>query len=146
MASFFLAFHIIGATVGQLCALLACVFAILYLWQRSVLKKKQFSHLSARLPALDWLEQLLITSVWTGFLFLTAAMFSGFFYFFQHGEYSTAAIEKTVWACGVWLWYLATLVMKKVFFQPSRRIAQMSLIGFMLLGAAVFGVLFIIIR
>jgi ABC-type uncharacterized transport system permease subunit len=146
MDSFFLACHIIGATLGQFLALVACVVGILYLWQRAILKKKNFSQLSSRIPALDRLETLLVSCLWVGFVFLTLAMLSGFFYFFRQGEYSTLAIEKVVWASCVWLWYLATLVMKKIFVQPSKRIAQMSLIGFMLLGAAVFGVLFIIIR
>lgn len=140
------AFHIVGATVGQLLALVACIVALVYLWQRNVLKKKTFNQLSRRVPALDWLEKILMGCLWTGFVFLTMALVSGIYYFFNQAEYTAASIEKFVWASLVWLWYLATIVMRKVYSQPSRRIAHMSLVGFMLLGAAVFGLLFMIIR
>ena len=69
MASFFLACHIIGATLGQLLALLACVVAVLYLQQRKILKNKNFQQLSPRLPALDLLEKLLLRSLWGGLYF-----------------------------------------------------------------------------
>jgi ABC-type uncharacterized transport system permease subunit len=144
--SVFLALHIIGATLGQLLALAACVVALVYLWQRQKLKNKTFYVLSSRVPALDQLEKILLVCLWTGFGFISLALASGVYYFFRQGTYSSQGIEKFIWASTVWLWYLATLVMKSVYAQPSRRIAQMSLVGFVLLGAAVFGLLFMIIR
>lgn len=146
MTSVFLASHIIGATIGQMLALVASIVAVIYLWQRQVLKKKQFSHLSSQVPALDWLENILITCLWTGFLFISMALLSGAYYFWYYGVNSPNAIHKIIWASIVWLWYFVTLLMKRVFAQPSRRIAQMSLVGFMLLGVAVFGTLFMLVR
>ncbi len=146
MGSVFLAVHIIGASLGQVLALAACVVALLYLWQRYRLKHKNFNVLSSRIPALDQLEKILLSCLWLGFIFISLALASGVYYFFRQGEYSSPAVEKFIWASTVWLWYLATLLMKSVYAQPSRRIAQMSLVGFVLLGAAVFGLLFMFIR
>jgi ABC-type uncharacterized transport system permease subunit len=142
----FLTWHIIGATLGQGLALVAGVVALLYLWQRHMLKQKRFTAFSARLPALDQLEKILHFCLWAGFIFISLAMASGGYYFFRQGRFSALGVEKFIWASTVWLWYLGTLIMKSVYAQPSRRIAKMSVIGFLLLSVAVYGLLFIIIR
>lgn len=139
----FLAFHIAGATMGQVLALAASLVSVVYLWQQRVLKKKLLEQLTPGVPALDLLEKILVSSLWAGFLFLTAALLSGTVYFrwFYEGQINVYG-EKIAWAVTVWLWYLAALLARNFFNIPMKRVAQMSLLGFLLLAMTFFGMSF----
>jgi len=139
----FLAFHIAGATMGQILALMASLVSVMYLWQQRVLKKKLLTQLTSRVPALDLLEKIMVSSLWAGFLFLTAALMSGTVYFRWYfpgilGDFG----DKIAWAVTVWLWYLAALLARNYFNMTVTRVAQMSLLGFVLLAMTFFGMSF----
>ena len=142
---FFLAFHVAGAVMGQIVAVCASLVAILFLWQQRLLKKKMLNLLTSRVPPQDILENLLVVCLWSGFLFLTSALLSGALYLWNLNgiillpEYK----QKIVWAVTVWIWYLAALFFRNALKIPMKRVAQMSLMGFMLLAVTFFGLAFI---
>ncbi|MCB9228894.1 MAG: cytochrome c biogenesis protein CcsA [Deltaproteobacteria bacterium] len=139
----YLAFHIAGATMGQLLALLASLVAVLYLWQQRLLKKKLLEQLTSRIPALDLLETILIAVLWAGFFFLTAALISGAVYFCWYFDGSMQIYgRKITWALTVWSCYFLALLARHWFHVPFKRIAQISLIGFCLLLITFFGLSF----
>ena len=83
-------------------------------------------------------------SLWCGFLFITLGLLSGALY--AQLNPTTLGLNvpaKVIWAVLVWVWYLATLLARNVFNRPSKRIAQMSLGGFMLLLFTYFGMGFL---
>ncbi len=134
--------HIWLAICGEAFAIGGCALAMLYLWQRHILKKKLLRWIGIEMPALDHLGRLLLLCLWTGFVFLTVALLTGTVYSQLHPHALTESMElKVTWALAVWGWYLAILIVNKVLAHSLRRVARMSLGGFVLLALAFFGLL-----
>ena len=132
--------HVVLAVVGQAFAILACVVSVIFLWQRRLLKRKIFEQIRPGGPAIDRIDRLLMASLWIGFVFLTLSLISGALYTQSHGARLDFSLEvKVVWAVVCWLWYLSTLLARNVFGRSGRRIAQMSVGGFVLLATTYFG-------
>lgn len=134
------ALHVALAVLGQAFAIIACAVSIFYLRQQSLLKKKLLDQMPLNLPAIDRIDRLLKLSLWTGFVFLTLGLITGAIYTRIYAPPAELRLSaKVIWATAVWVWYLATLLAKNVFGKPSKRIAQMSLGGFLLLALSYFG-------
>lgn len=140
----FVAFHLAAAILGQGFALGACIVAALYLWQRRALKARLLNQLATRIPALDQMENILVACLWTGFLCLSTALVSGWLVLFpfNSGLLWWNYFEKLVWAISVWMWYCLALVGRILVRLSGKRLAQMSVGGFVLLSFAFFGFLF----
>ncbi len=135
-----LAMHVIPAVLGQAFAIIACAVSVVFLWQQSLLKKKLLDQIPKNIPAIDKLERILMLSLWCGFLFITIGLLSGALYAQLNAPALGFALQlKAIWATGVWLWYLVTLLARNAFNWPSKRVAQMSLGGFVLLAITYFG-------
>lgn len=139
----FLACHIAGAVAGEVLAIVAAVVAVFYLVQHRVLKEKRFVHLMHKVPALDTLDKILIVALGAGFLFLSIALVSGAI-FLLHGsaENLSKFTAKLIWALSVWLWYFTAIFSRTVLHYSTKKLAQMSLLGFCLLVGAYFGFIF----
>ncbi len=134
--------HILLAICGEAFAVGACALAVLYLWQRHILKKKLLKWIGIEMPALDRIGRLLLFCLWTGFVFLTVALLTGAVYSQLHSHALNEGIKlKITWALAVWGWYLAILIGNKIRTNSPRRVARMSLGGFVLLALAFFGLL-----
>lgn len=132
--------HVILSVFGMAFAILACALSIFYIWYQSLLKKKLLDQIPQSFPAIDRMERMLVVSLWAGFIFITLGLMSGAIYSQLYVPRTKSGLElKVVWAITVWVWYLATLLAKNVFGKPGRRIAQMSLGGFLLLAMTLFG-------
>ena len=139
----FLACHIAGALAGEIFAVIACFLSIVYLGQRRFLKEKRFAHLIRKLPALDFLEDVWIALLSTGFLFLSVALVSGvIFLFYTETDHFRDHITKLIWALVVWIWYLSALFARLVRDLPTKTLAKQSVLGFCLLLGAYFGFIF----
>ena len=135
--------HILLAICGEAFAIGACGLAILYLWQRHILKNKLLQWLGLEIPALDRIGSYLGYSLWLGFIFLTIGLLTGALYSRWQARPLDGELQlKIVWALAVWGWYLVILVRKNVFNGSARSIARMSLGGFVLLAVSFFGLLF----
>ena len=134
--------HILLAICGEAFAIGACALAVLYLWQRHILKKKLLKWIGIEMPALDRIGRLLLFCLWTGFVFLTVALMTGAVYSQLHSHTLNEGIKlKIAWALAVWVWYLSILIVNKMRASSPRRVARMSLGGFVLLALAFFGLL-----
>ena len=131
--------HILTAIMGQAMAIGAFAIALMYLWQHRNLKRKLLDQISDKVPALDRLSKLLNVSLWVGLIFLTTALISGAYYT-SHTEVATGLKLKAFWAIGVWLWYMAILVVKNVLKRPTTFVAKLSVAGFFILAISLFGI------
>jgi len=136
----FLSVHIIMALLGEAAAIAACGFSGVYLRQQRLLKQRLLETLNSETPALDRLEWMLKTSLWAGFIFITASLLSGAFYSHFWGGGSGQGI-KIAWGIMVWGWYLVTLISRMIFDFPLKRVAKMSFVGFLLLSTTFFGIM-----
>lgn len=139
----YLTIHIISAFMGMLITFSAGLISFLYLWQRRLLKKKELNLLSDKIPAMDILEKILVVTIITGLIYISASLVSGWF-FIHENNFQLAAQDryKIIWSLSVWLWYLITFMTRTLLNLPIRRMAQMSLIGFGLFAVAFFGMAF----
>ena len=134
--------HILLAICGEAFAIGACALAILYLWQRHILKKKLLKWIGIEMPALDRIGRSLLICLWVGFVFLTVGLLTGAVYSKLHADALHEGLQlKVVWALAVWGWYLTILLSNKIYHTSPRLVARMSLGGFVLLAVALFGLL-----
>lgn len=131
--------HVAMSAIGQAFAIIAAAISVLYLWLQNLLKKKRLSQLPKNIPAIDKVDFLLMLSLWAGFILLTLGLLSGALLVQLFDMPDEGVWGKVLWAILVWLWYLAILLARNVFNRPSKRIAQMSLVGLLLLGFTYFG-------
>jgi hypothetical protein len=124
-------FHILGAFMGELAGLCAGLIAIMLLWKQRALKKKHMDEVfSSPIPSLNILENILLTSLWTGFFFLSITLISGLVTWAM--EDNTEKLwqnTKILWAFFVWSWYLIILVCRMIKKLSMRYIAILSLWG-----------------
>ena len=132
--------HVGLAIVGEAFAIIACAVSVVFLWQQSLLKKKLLDQLPPTLPAIDRIDALLRQSLWLGFILITLGLLSGVLLAQVNPTMALKMKEKVIWATAVWAWYLGTLLARNVFHRSSKRIAQMSLGGFVLLALSYFGI------
>ncbi len=133
--------HILVSVLGEAFVIVAFVIAIFYLLQQRALKKKQLSRLQGTQVSISKLNQALILSIWLGFIFLTCGLIMGAIYsqFYFTGDRATL-LGKVLWAFLVWLWYLITLLSRNFFNLSAKRLAWMTIVGFILLAFGLFGI------
>jgi ABC-type uncharacterized transport system permease subunit len=131
--------HIYTSVIGEAFGILAFVVAILFLFQKRAMKKKQINRLLGLALSLDTLNRLLLITIWSGFIFLTIGLVLGAIYTQFFATSLESSVSKIVWALIVWFWYLATLLARNVFRLHEKKIAQMTFIGFALMALGFFG-------
>ncbi len=92
------------------------------------------------MPAIDKTAKLLTSQLWAGFIFLTIGLLTGAVYVrSQSTALDVVSPFKVVWAISVWIWYLVTLSVRNFARASSKRVAQMALLGVVILAATYFG-------
>lgn len=135
-----MAAHILTSVLGEAFAIIAFGIAVFYLLQQKALKQKQLDRLQHTQISISKLSQALIISIWLGFSLLTAGLIMGaiFWQFYFDGDRADL-LGKIMWAFMVWFWYLATLISRNIFNISAKRLAWMTIAGFMLLAIGLFG-------
>ncbi len=142
-AHFILNAHIVMAVVGEACAIFAFIVALLYMLQDNALKSKKIANVIVDLPALDKLDRILVKFVWAGFILLSLSLLTGSLYTQLYVDNRTTPLDaKVVWAIVVWVWYMVILIQRNVFHKPTRSVATMCAIGFVILLFGFFGFVF----
>lgn len=138
--SFLAGFHIFCALLGEAFAIVACGISVLYLNQQRALKRKQLALITSATPPIDRLDRIHAIILWAGFAFISVGLITGAIYAqFYVPNLGSSLQAKIIWAFAVWFWYLVTLLARNIFNFSGKRIALMSLIGFLLLSLALFG-------
>lgn len=105
--------HIFISLFAMSLLMLASLQAILVGLQNSLLKSQHPSPMLRFLPPLQTMETLLFYIIWTGVIFLTGSLITGFF--FKVGLLSTSLYPKTLLAVGAWI-LLVLLLIGRYFF------------------------------
>jgi ABC-type uncharacterized transport system permease subunit len=124
--------HISLAAVGIAVFALATVFAALYLLQERQLKQKKLGALVKRGAALDRLDRLMHRAVQIGFPIFTIAMLTGAVW----AARTPGALRADYLAAVVaWVAYAAALVLRRAAGWRGRKIALLTLFGFLAAAA-----------
>lgn len=135
--------HIVMAVVGEACAIFAFIVALLYMLQDNALKSKKIANVIVDLPALDKLDRILVKFVWAGFILLSLSLLTGSLYTQLYVDNKTTPLDaKVIWAIIVWVWYMVILIQRNVFHKPTRSVASMCAVGFIILLFGFFGFVF----
>ena len=134
--------HIATAILGQTFSICACAISALYLFQQRALKRKNFSFLTNATPTMEKLDAFLASTLWIGFAFITLALITGAIYTLFFAPHFLKTHEwKIIWSLAVWSWYLITLLGRNIFSLSTKKIAKMSLVGFVIMSISAFGLI-----
>jgi cytochrome c-type biogenesis protein CcsB len=122
--------HVTLSMLGTVGFAVAFVAGVMYLIQDGLLKSKRFNDLYAKLPALDFLDDLNQQSIVMGFPLLTLGIITGAISAeFARGSYVTWNPEQT-WALITWLFYFIVLMGRLTVGWRAKRAAYLTIIGF----------------
>lgn len=137
--SLWLPVHIGTAFVGNGFFAVTFVVAIMYLLQESQIKKKRLGTLYNRLPSLETLDSINHFALICGFTFMTAGMITGAIYAqVALGSYWRWD-PKEVCSLLAWIFYAVLLHERLAVGWRGRRVALLSLFGFLVLVLAFVG-------
>lgn len=129
--------HIVLSVLAYSLLTLAATMACLLAWQNRRLKEKRPLPLGRLLPPLQTMEYLLFETIAAGFVLLSLAITSGFFYvenlFAQH------LVHKTVLSIASWIVFAALLAGRYFLGWRGPKAIRLTLIGFTLLVLGFFG-------
>jgi HemX protein len=127
-----LAFHIVSALVGYSAFALSAIYGLLYVILYNKLRTKTFDNIYRNLPNLESLESLTYKASLVGFCSLSFVILFGFLWLplsFPNISYVDAKVLGTFF---IWLLYAVGLVAKKFIRFQGRKIAVLSMIGFVI--------------
>jgi cytochrome c-type biogenesis protein CcsB len=122
--------HVTLSMLGTVGFAVAFVAGIMYLIQDGLLKSKRFNVLYAKLPPLDFLDQLNQQSIVMGFPLLTLGIITGAISAeFARGSYLNWNPEQ-LWALVTWVFYFVVLMGRLTVGWRAKRAAYLTIIGF----------------
>ena len=122
--------HVTLSMLGTVGFAVAFVAGIMYLIQDGLLKSKRFNVLYAKLPPLDFLDNLNQQSIVFGFPLLTLGIITGAISSESaQGAYMNWNPEQT-WAMITWVFYFAVLLGRLTIGWRAKRAAFLTIIGF----------------
>ena len=129
--------HILLSLLAYSLFTIAALQALMLSRQEHALKNHHTRGLVASLPPLQIMERLLFESLWAGFLLLTAALISGFF--FVENLFAQHLVHKTLLSIFAWLVYALLLAGRHFMGWRSQTAVRWTLGGFALLMLGFFG-------
>lgn len=126
-----IALHALIGLLSYVAFGLASVIALMYLLLERQLRDKAFTRLYRRLPALDTMDRLSFLLTGGGLALLTLALLSGSLPAESLWGHGWAADGKVVGSLAVWALYALHVAMRSVAGWRGRRLAYLSLLGFL---------------
>jgi len=124
--------HVTLAIFGNAAFALTFVAGTLYLLQERQLKSRHFGSMRFRLPSLELLDQIGISSILVGFPLLTLALISGAIWAEQvRGSFFQLRLRE-VWSVVSWVLYAGLLYARVSAGWRGRKAALLSILGFCL--------------
>lgn len=122
--------HVTLSMLGTVGFAVAFVAGLMYVIQERLLKSKRFNVLYAKLPPLDFLDDLNQRSIVLGFPLLTLGIITGAISAeFARGSYLNWNPEQT-WALVTWVFYFVVLMGRITVGWRAKRAAYLTIIGF----------------
>ena len=109
---------------------LASVAALMYLNQDHDLKFRKLRAVSSLMPPIQRLEVVIGRLLLSGFILLTLGLLSGAIAIERPAGVSYGSDSKVLWSGGVWLLYLALIILRWGYAHRGRRFALSALGGF----------------
>ena len=134
--------HVLLSLVAYGVLSLAAAQAVLVAIQRHYLSNHKPGGFVRSLPPLDTTEQLLFTLLLVGFVLLSLALASGFFYL--EDMFGQRLVHKTVLSCLAWAVFGTLLFGRWRFGWRGKKAVHWALGGFAMLVMAYFGTKFVI--
>lgn len=128
----YLGIHVFTALTGYAGITFSAIYGLLYLILYKNLKNQKYGLIFDRLPNLEILENLSMTSAVVGFVMLTIAILIGIIWLpkaFTDPSYFDPKLVATII---VWLVYAAGITGRWLFNWAGRKIVYLSLIGFVI--------------
>ena len=132
--------HTVLAFAGNAAFALACGVGIMYLVQEHYVKSKQLGGMFQRLPSLQSLDYINYRLITIGFPLLTLAIISGALWAESAWGGYWRWDPREVWALVTWLIYATILHSRLLAGWRGRRAAILSIIGFISILIAFFGI------
>ncbi|KTT44113.1 cytochrome C assembly protein, partial [Pseudomonas oryzihabitans] len=129
--------HVLLSIVAYGLFTLAALQSCLVLLQNHQLKNKHPSGLIRSFPPLQTMESLLFGFLWAGWVVLSLALISG--WFFVEDMFAQHLIHKTVLSCIAWVVFGILLWGRHRLGWRGHRAIRWTLLGFILLMLAYFG-------
>jgi cytochrome c-type biogenesis protein CcsB len=140
LQSHWLGIHTVLAFLGNAAFALACVIGLMYLVQEHYVKSKNLGGLFERLPSLQTLDEINYRLIKIGFPLLTLAIITGALWaesaWGSYWNWDT----REVWALTTWFIYAIVIHTRLVVGWRGRRAAVLSIIGFLTIIIAFFGI------
>ncbi len=122
--------------------LLACVSAVVYLWQERKLKRKDPRLIQQSAPSLEALDRLNYMAVVVGFVFFTVGVGLGLR--LAIGAWDRVWDAKLLSAGTTWVLYAVLVYVRATSTLRGRRVALLSVLGFLLVVFFFVGVTFVL--
>ncbi len=127
------AIHASLSIMGYTALSISAIYALIYLIQNNNLKKRNLGKLFVQLPAITYLESMGIRSVIIGIVLLGAGILLGHFQALKMiGDFWPNDI-KVIISDAVWIIYLGGFIISKLLKWRGKRMAYVSLIGYIIL-------------
>jgi ABC-type uncharacterized transport system permease subunit len=118
---------------------LACVAGLMFLSQENDLKRHKTRALLSLLPPMQKLEQVTGRLMAAGFILLTLGLAVGAFWMPLPPGQTFFGDFKVIWSIGLWLLYIAMMVLRWGFAQRGRRFAWGAVAGFTIIVLTFWG-------
>lgn len=141
LANRWIGFHIACMLTAYAAFALGFLAAVLFLFVDTCLKRKRYLRLVDSLPALETLDVLETRAIAPGFILFTIGLVVGYQVQRLETAYATdwRLDPKVVWTAATWLAYLIVLVARWSPWLRGRRIAVLTVIGFLFVIGTAFG-------
>src|SRR5260221_146481 len=116
-----LGLHVSSALLGYAAITISAVYGFLYLMLYHEIKSSQFGVIYRRLPNLETLERMSLTSTVFGFILLTIAIIVGLIWLPRIPEGASYTDPKLLGTAAIWLLYAAGLAAKRLRHWHGRR-------------------------
>lgn len=140
LQSYWLGIHTVLAFLGNAAFALACGIGIMYLVQEHYVKSKNLGELFGRLPSLQILDEINYRLIKTGFPLLTLAIITGALWAESAWGSYWNWDAREVWSLITWFIYAIIIHARLVAGWRGRRAAVLSIIGFLTILIAFFGI------
>ncbi len=127
-----LALHVTFALVGYSAFALSAIYGLLYIMLYHKLRTRTFDTVYRNLPNLETIESMLYKSALVGFISLTFVIIVGFIWLPRAFEKFSYTDAKLVGTFIIWIVYAGGLGARKVRSLTGKKIAVMSIIGFII--------------
>jgi ABC-type uncharacterized transport system permease subunit len=135
-----LAFHVVVWLIGYAALAFAFASSLIYLWQETLLKRKQLRGLWLRLPALTEADETIFRATSFGLMMLTLGLATAFFSTRWHPQYAPLRDPKVLVSLATWFIFAVYIGVRQGLGWRGRRTNMVVVYGFVLLAVSFFGV------